>query len=185
MMRKTLPVLLILSLIASITFILISFQTLNEAHYQAIKITDDLLFIELNEKINNLNDPADLKQIKKILIETVTQKDDSVIREAGLVIDNFIAASTAVIDSDAYYYQFDDLKKNKKLDQYENSYIQRYPVQTEISKDSQRDELTSLDKEVSKLIIEDKASTNKQLFTFIYNNIFLSIDAMAGHLDIM
>lgn len=55
---------------------------------------------------------------------------------------------------------------------------------SEISKDSQRDELTSLDKEVSRLI-DGQASTNKQIFTFIYNNIFLSIDAMAGHLDIM
>lgn len=55
---------------------------------------------------------------------------------------------------------------------------------SEISKDSQRDELTELDKEVSKLIDGD-ASSNKQIFTFIYNNIFLSIDAMAGHLDIM
>jgi len=56
---------------------------------------------------------------------------------------------------------------------------------SEISKDSQRDELTIIDKEVSKLIKEEKASTNKQIFTFIYNNIYLSIDAMAGHLDIM
>jgi len=55
---------------------------------------------------------------------------------------------------------------------------------SEISKDAQRDELTELDKEVSKLI-ESDASSNKQIFTFIYNNIFLSIDAMAGHLDIM
>jgi len=54
----------------------------------------------------------------------------------------------------------------------------------EISKDAQRDELTELDKEVSK-ILEGKSSTNKQIFTFIYHNIFLSIDAMAGHLDIM
>ena len=55
---------------------------------------------------------------------------------------------------------------------------------SEISKDSQRDELTELDKEISKLI-DGRASINKQIFTFIYNNIFLSIDAMAGHLDIM
>jgi len=55
---------------------------------------------------------------------------------------------------------------------------------SEISKDSQRDDPTDLDKEVAKLIDGD-ASTNKQIFTFIYNNIFLSIDAMAGHLDIM
>jgi len=55
---------------------------------------------------------------------------------------------------------------------------------SEISKDAQRDELTDLDKEVSKLLKED-SSSNKQIFTFIYQNIFLSIDAMAGHLDIM
>lgn len=55
---------------------------------------------------------------------------------------------------------------------------------SEISKDSQRDELTELDKEVSKLI-DGRASINKQIFTFIYYNIFLSIDAIAGHLDIM
>ena len=55
---------------------------------------------------------------------------------------------------------------------------------SEISKDAQRDELTELDKEVSKLL-KVESSSNKQIFTFIYNNIFLSIDAMAGHLDIM
>jgi len=55
---------------------------------------------------------------------------------------------------------------------------------SEISKDAQRDELTKVDKEVSKLI-EEEVSANKQIFTFIYHNIFLSIDAMAGHLDIM
>jgi len=55
---------------------------------------------------------------------------------------------------------------------------------SEISKDSQRDELTELDKEISKLI-KEKASANKQIFSFIYHNIFRSIDAMAGHLDIM
>lgn len=55
---------------------------------------------------------------------------------------------------------------------------------SEISKDIQRDEETALDKEVSKLI-NGNASTNKQIFTFIYHNIFLSIDAMVGHLDIM
>ena len=54
----------------------------------------------------------------------------------------------------------------------------------EISKDAQRDEIIELDKEVAKLL-KGKASVNKQIFTYIYNNIFLSIDAMAGHIDIM
>lgn len=55
---------------------------------------------------------------------------------------------------------------------------------SEISKDAQRDELSPVDKEVAKRI-NGQASSNKQIFTFIYHNIFLSIDAMAGHLDIM
>lgn len=55
---------------------------------------------------------------------------------------------------------------------------------SEISKDFQRDEPTTLDKEIAKLLNEN-SSSNKQIFTFIYHNIFLSIDAMAGHLDIM
>jgi len=55
---------------------------------------------------------------------------------------------------------------------------------SEISKDAQRDELTELDKEVAKLL-EKETSSNKQIFTFIYHNIFLSIDAMAGHIDIV
>lgn len=41
---------------------------------------------------------------------------------------------------------------------------------SEISKDAQRDEITALDKEVSKLI-DGNASSNKQIFTFIYHNI--------------
>ena len=55
---------------------------------------------------------------------------------------------------------------------------------SEISKDVQRDEKTVLDKEISKLI-DGIASSNNQIFTFIYYNIFLSIDAMVGHIDIM
>lgn len=54
----------------------------------------------------------------------------------------------------------------------------------EISKDSQRDEITKLDKEVAKFINGD-ASTNKQIFVFIYENIYKSIDGFAGHIDIM
>lgn len=55
---------------------------------------------------------------------------------------------------------------------------------SEIKKDSQRDEKTMLDKEVSKLFAQEQ-SANKQIFTFIYEFIFKSIDETAGHLDIM
>ncbi|MER0123592.1 class I SAM-dependent DNA methyltransferase [Streptococcus sp. ZJ93] len=54
----------------------------------------------------------------------------------------------------------------------------------EISKDSQRDELADNDKEVAKLI-DGKSSVTKQIFTFIYEYIFKSIDGLGGHIDIM
>lgn len=55
---------------------------------------------------------------------------------------------------------------------------------SEISKDSQRDELTENDKEVAKFI-NRKSSVTRQIFTFIYEYIFKSIDGLGGHIDIM
>lgn len=55
---------------------------------------------------------------------------------------------------------------------------------SEISKDRQRDVLGELDPEISKRI-QGKASTNKQIFTFIFKSIFARIDSFKGHLDVM
>ncbi|NYS33242.1 N-6 DNA methylase [Streptococcus danieliae] len=55
----------------------------------------------------------------------------------------------------------------------------------EISKDKQRDYLTDNDKEVTRLIQEPQSSVTKQIFTFIYEYIFKSIDGLGGHIDIM
>lgn len=54
----------------------------------------------------------------------------------------------------------------------------------EINKDADRDKKIDLDSIIGKLL-PDTASVNKQIFTYIYENIFLSIDSMSGHLDIM
>lgn len=54
----------------------------------------------------------------------------------------------------------------------------------EINKDSDRDKPIELDSIVGKLL-PNSASVNNQIFTYIYENIFLSIDSMSGHLDIM
>lgn len=54
----------------------------------------------------------------------------------------------------------------------------------EINKDADRDKKIELDTIIGKLL-PDTASVNKQIFTYIYENIFLSIDSMSGHLDIM
>lgn len=55
---------------------------------------------------------------------------------------------------------------------------------SEISKDSQRDEITNLEPQVS-TFLDKPASANKQIFAFIYKTIFLKIDSFKGHLDIM
>ncbi|MFP1497611.1 hypothetical protein ACLB1Q_29820 [Escherichia coli] len=54
----------------------------------------------------------------------------------------------------------------------------------EISKDIDRDKKTSLDKEVARFINGD-ASTNKQIFTFIWEYIYKAIDSFEGHIDIV
>lgn len=54
----------------------------------------------------------------------------------------------------------------------------------EISKDKQRDDSTKLFPQVAK-ILQTECSTNKQIFTFIYENIYKQIDSFASHLDIM
>ncbi|MBQ3425826.1 MAG: N-6 DNA methylase [Clostridia bacterium] len=54
----------------------------------------------------------------------------------------------------------------------------------EINKDSDRDRNIKLDDIVAKLLNKN-CSVNKQVFTYIYENIFRSIDSMSGHLDIM
>ncbi len=54
----------------------------------------------------------------------------------------------------------------------------------EINKDADRDRNIALDDIVAKLL-KNESSVNKQIFTYIYENIFLSIDSMSGHLDIM
>ena len=54
----------------------------------------------------------------------------------------------------------------------------------EINKDSDRDKNIKLDDIVAKLL-DKNCSVNKQVFTYIYENIFRSIDSMSGQLDIM
>lgn len=54
----------------------------------------------------------------------------------------------------------------------------------EINKDVDRDKPVKLDEKVS-IFLKEEASVNKQIFTYIYETVFKSIDSMSGHLDIM
>lgn len=72
--------------------------------------------------------------------------------------------------------------KSKVQDDYKRKLmISRFK---EIDLDRQRDENRQPEKIVAKLI-NGEASINKQIFTYIYKNIFTQIDGFGGHLDIM
>lgn len=73
------------------------------------------------------------------------------------------------------------LKARKISDEKRNLMLASF---NEISKDKQRDEPTKLFKQVS-TILSSESSTNKQIFSYIYENIFLQIDAFPKDLDIM
>lgn len=78
--------------------------------------------------------------------------------------------------------QIEEFLKVKKIDV--NKQELMLASFSEISKDKQRDELTSNHKEVSKILNKD-SSCNKQIFTFIYEYIFKQIDTISGHIDII
>lgn len=85
-------------------------------------------------------------------------------------------------DGDSIVRHIENYLKEKKIPQDKiNLMMSSFK---EINKDTDRDKKIELDTIIGK-ILPDLASVNKQIFTYIYENIFLSIDSMSGHLDIM
>jgi len=141
---------------------------------------------ELNKLMHNHNitAPQRVLYVSGMLLsmQHVTDKEGNHIQE-GLVPDDLRGIQTEskrdgvqVVDQINEFLTARDIPSDKQ-----SLMLSSF---SEISKDKQRDEVTELEKQVSKLMSHD-ASSNKQIFAFIYHNIFLSIDAMAGHIDIM
>lgn len=108
-----------------------------------------------NKKIDDGIYPEDLKGI-----QTETKRD-------GIIIVNQIQE----------YLKYKEIPANKR-DLIMGSFREA------ISLDSDRDITTDIDKQVSH-ILKGKASVTKQVFSYIYENVFLAIDGTAGYLDIM
>jgi type I restriction enzyme M protein len=140
----------------------------------------------LNKLMHNLNitAPQRVLYISGMLLsmQNVVDTDDNKIQDGLIPEDLKGIQSDTKRDGVQIVNQIQEFLKSRDIPFDKQSLM--LASFSEISKDSQRDELTDLDKEVSKLI-DGNASSNKQIFTFIYHNIFLSIDAMVGHLDIM
>ena len=141
---------------------------------------------ELNKLMHNHNitAPQRVLYVSGMLLsmQDIIDKDGNLVQR-GLIPEDLLGAKTdtkrdgiLITDQIKEYLKRKQIRQ-EKVDLMLSSF-------SEISKDNQRDEPTNLDKLVGKLL-EKEASTNKQIFTYIFNNIYMSIDAMAGHLDIM
>ena len=141
---------------------------------------------ELNKLMHNHNitAPQRVLYVSGMLLsmQDILDEDGNLVQR-GLIPEDLLGAKTdtkrdgILITNQIKEYLKQKQIKQEKIDLMLSSF-------SEISKDSQRDEPTDLDKLVGKLL-DKEASSNKQIFTYIFNNIFMSIDAMAGHLDIM
>lgn len=141
---------------------------------------------ELNKLMHNHNitAPQRVLYVSGMLLsmQDIVDEDGSIIQR-GLIPEDLLGAKTDTKrDGILITNQIKEYLKQKQINQEKVDLM--LSSFREISKDNQRDEPTDLDKLVSKLL-DKESSTNKQIFTYIFNNIFMSIDAMAGHLDIM
>jgi hypothetical protein len=164
--------------------------TLTEEEKHEILITSQATLQRYAKSLNKLMHNHNITAPQRVLyvsgmllsMQDVVDKEDYK-KQDGLVPDDLEGIQTeSRRDGIQIWNQIDEFLKAREIPSEKQKLM--LASFSEISKDIQRDELTELDKEVSKLLKEN-ASSNKQIFTFIYNNIFLSIDAMVGHLDIM
>lgn len=159
-----------------------------EKHYILISSKDELNYHaqKLNRLMHNHNitAPQRVLYVSGMLLsmQGIYDKNGNKIQE-GLVPDSLKGLQTnSNRDGILIYNQIKEFLIAKDIEQEKRELMLK--SFGEICKDKQRDELTDLDKLVSEYF-DKNASCNKQIFTYIFNNIYLSIDSMAGHLDIM
>lgn len=141
---------------------------------------------ELNKLMHNHNITASQRVLyvsgMLLAMQDIYKKDGEKIKD-GLTPEDLKGLQTEdEKDGEKIYRQIKNFLNAKGIEKEKRDLMMK--SFGEISKDSQRDELTDLDKLVGKYL-DKETSTNKQIFTYIFNNIYLSIDSIAGHLDIM
>lgn len=141
---------------------------------------------ELNKLMHNHNITAPQRVLyvsgMLLAMQDIYSKDGEKIKD-GLVPDDLIGLQTEdEKDGEKIFSQIKNFLIAKGIEKEKRDLMMK--SFGEISKDSQRDEPTDIDKLVGKFL-DKETSTNKQIFTYIFNNIYLSIDSIAAHLDIM
>ena len=162
--------------------------TLTEDEKHKILIDSQAKLQEYAKKLNKLMNNHAITAPQRVLYVSgmLLSMQDLIIGEdveKGLVPDNLKGSHLdKKRDGDLIVNQIENYLKLKQIPQEKlNLMMASFK---EINKDTDRDTKTELDAIIGKLLPEN-ASVNKQIFTYIYENIFLSIDSMSGHLDIM
>ncbi len=159
--------------------------TLTEDEKHKILIDSQAKLQEYAKKLNKLMHNHDITAPQRVLYVSgmlLSMQDIADIKNGltpndlkGINLDN-------QRDGDTIVTQIENYLKHKKVPQGKiNLMMASFK---EINKDTDRDKKTKLNAIIGNLL-PDLASVNKQIFTYIYQNIFLSIDTMSGHLDIM
>ena len=142
------------------------------------------------KKLNRLMHNHNITAAQRVLyvsgmllsMQDIRDKDGNILGE-GLIPDDLIGSKLEKSrDGKLITDQIEEFLKSRGIN--EQKYQLMLSSFSQISKDEQRDEPMENDKEVAKLLSKP-SSTNKQVFTFIYENIFKSIDGFGGHIDMM
>ncbi|HHF4959008.1 HsdM family class I SAM-dependent methyltransferase [Haemophilus influenzae] len=142
------------------------------------------------KKLNRLMHNHNITAAQRVLyvsgmllsMQDIRDKDGNILG-VGLIPDDLIGSKLEKSrDGKLITDQIEEFLKSRGIS--EQKYQLMLSSFSQISKDEQRDEPMENDKEVAKLLSKP-SSTNKQVFTFIYENIFKSIDGFGGYIDMM
>lgn len=166
--------------------------TKEETHKILIKSQQDLFkqAKRLNKLMNNLNISVEQRvvYVSGMLLamqEIKDYKTDQHIDDGITPADLKGIQSDVKSDSRLIINQLDEFLKARGNINGNKMQLMMDSFKMSINIDKDRDKLMEKDKIVASLIPEDQASVTKQIFVFLYENIFLQIDANSGSLDIM
>ena len=133
---------------------------------------------------HNITAPQRVLYVSGMLLAMQDIEDENWnILASGLTLDDLKGSQTDNFrDGKLIISQIEEFLKSRKIPREKRDLM--LASFSEISKDTQRDEMSELDKEVAKFL-SSRSSINKQIFTFIYYTIYTRIDSFKGHLDIM
>ena len=160
-----------------------------EKHKILVQSRDDILrkAKKLNKLMNNFNIGVEQRVVYVsgllLAMQDIVNKSGQILEE-GLTPDELKGITIGQNrDSLKIINHIEDFLAQKDIDG-DKKTIMIETFKNSISIDSARDLPTEVQKEVGQYL-KEKSSINKQIFTYLYHNVFLTIDMSQGALDIM